>query len=123
NLSTLTADLKAGQRIERRRPHDRTRAQIEPGMVPEAANGVPYHDPLGQRSPVMGAGGANGAKAVSLADHHHRLALVLAQKGLPFAQLLGVNALFQVRHAVLDAVRASQVTKCPLRLQDLILPP
>jgi hypothetical protein len=74
-------DLVAGHRVERRRAQSFACPKAEAGMVPGTANGIVHDQPLGERAPVMAAGGADREHLGTAPHKDDRLAVDVTEPG------------------------------------------
>jgi hypothetical protein len=97
DLVVLPLDGVAGDRVERRRAHRVARPEVEARVVPRTADGVADQQPLGERSRVVGAGGADGEHLLAPPREQDRLAVRVTEEQAAVGELGEWNALCQIR--------------------------
>ena len=82
---------------ESRRAQRLPGVQVETSVVPWTANGLFDNEPLGKRTAVVRADGADCEYLVATAHEDRRLAMRMSQQALAFRELRQGHALRQVR--------------------------
>ena len=105
-VSVALLDLPTRDRVECRSPQRLTGAQAEAGVVPWAADRIRHEHPLGQRTMVMAALGADREHRPTAACQQHRFPRDLAQDHAAFGKICAGNPHSKVRSAELGVLVA-----------------